>query len=172
VPLLPSSKGSRHPRLVMRLLCSCALAAMLLTCGFELSIRGDRPIPCWRRPHVSQRNRRVPAKLSDFNDLEINSFQTSNGVKLSYWEAGHGTPLVFLPDGRLTEPNTSTWCTCCANSTTYTFLSLAIGDYCNGLIVDYRNRISRFATDLKEFTDHLGLASADFCSHSMGSAIL
>jgi len=29
-----------------------------------------------------------PAKLSDFKGLQINSFNTSDGVKLAYWEAG------------------------------------------------------------------------------------
>lgn len=38
----------------------------------------------------------LPAKLSDFQGLEINSFQTSDGVSLSYWEAGTGKPLVFI----------------------------------------------------------------------------
>ena len=39
----------------------------------------------------------LPAKLSDFGGLQINSFQTSDGVKLSYWEAGSGRPLIFIP---------------------------------------------------------------------------
>ena len=38
--------------------------------------------------------------------------------------------------------------------------------------VEYGNRISRFAVDLKEFVDHLGVQSADFCGHSMGASIL
>ena len=38
----------------------------------------------------------LPEKLSGFKELQINSFQTSDGVKLSYWEAGRGHPLVFL----------------------------------------------------------------------------
>ena len=39
----------------------------------------------------------LPAKLSDFDDLEINTFTTSDSVKLSYWEAGQGRPLIFIP---------------------------------------------------------------------------
>jgi len=39
----------------------------------------------------------LPAKLSDFKNLQINSFQTSDGVKLAYWEAGKGKPLIFIP---------------------------------------------------------------------------
>lgn len=39
----------------------------------------------------------LPAQLSDFKGLEINSFTTSDGVKLAYWEAGSGKPLIFIP---------------------------------------------------------------------------
>jgi hypothetical protein len=39
----------------------------------------------------------LPARLSDFKDLQINSFETTDGVTLSYWEAGQGKPLVFVP---------------------------------------------------------------------------
>ncbi|KML68301.1 alpha/beta fold hydrolase [Pectobacterium peruviense] len=38
------------------------------------------------------------AKLSDVEGLEIGSFQTNDGVSLSYWKAGKGTPLVFIPE--------------------------------------------------------------------------
>ncbi|WP_258395333.1 MULTISPECIES: hypothetical protein [Lonsdalea] len=34
----------------------------------------------------------LPQKLSDFKGLQVNSFTTSDGVKLSYWEAGSGEP--------------------------------------------------------------------------------
>ena len=44
-----------------------------------------------------QRVEGLPAKLSDFKDLQINSFTTSDGVKLAYWEAGKGRPLIFVP---------------------------------------------------------------------------
>ncbi len=39
----------------------------------------------------------LPQKLSDFKELQINSFVTNDGVKLSYWEAGEGKPLIFIP---------------------------------------------------------------------------
>lgn len=38
-----------------------------------------------------------PSKLSEFAGLQINSFRTSDGVRLTYWEAGEGKPLVFIP---------------------------------------------------------------------------
>ena len=39
----------------------------------------------------------LPHKLSDFKDLQINRFKTSDGVELAYWEAGQGEPLIFVP---------------------------------------------------------------------------
>jgi pimeloyl-ACP methyl ester carboxylesterase/quercetin dioxygenase-like cupin family protein len=38
--------------------------------------------------------------------------------------------------------------------------------------VEYGTRISRFATDLKEFTDHIGVHSAYYCGWSMGASVL
>ncbi len=39
----------------------------------------------------------LPARLSNFTDLQINFFTTNDGVRLSYWEAGSGKPLVIIP---------------------------------------------------------------------------
>ena len=36
----------------------------------------------------------------------------------------------------------------------------------------FGTRISRFSMDLKEFADHLGVKSADYCGWSMGAAVL
>jgi pimeloyl-ACP methyl ester carboxylesterase/quercetin dioxygenase-like cupin family protein len=112
----------------------------------------------------------LPAKLSDFKDLQINSFVTSDGVKLTYWKAGSGKPLIFVPG----------WT---GNGAQYINLMYLLRDHYHVYVLDprnqglsqrgdYGNRISRFAVDLKEFVDHLGLQSADFCGHSMGSSIL
>jgi pimeloyl-ACP methyl ester carboxylesterase len=111
-----------------------------------------------------------PARLSDFKGLQINTFVTSDGVKLSYWEAGEGKPVVFIPG----------WS---ANGAQYVnvmyLLSRRYRVYVldprnQGLSqrVDYGTRISRFSMDLKEFSDHLGLKSADYCGWSMGAAVL
>lgn len=43
------------------------------------------------------RSRALSHKLSDFKNLQINSFLTNDGVKLSNWEAGSGKPLIFVP---------------------------------------------------------------------------
>jgi pimeloyl-ACP methyl ester carboxylesterase/quercetin dioxygenase-like cupin family protein len=112
----------------------------------------------------------LPSKLSDFTDLQINSFTTSDGVKLTYWEAGRGKPLIFVPG----------WS---ANGAQYINLMYLLREHYHVYVldprnqglsqrVDYGNRIARFAADLKEFIDHIGLNSAYFCGHSMGSAIL
>lgn len=111
-----------------------------------------------------------PKKLSDFSDLRIGRFQTSDGVELAYWEAGTGSPLVFIPG----------WS---ANGALYIhLLHLLSRDY-HVYVLDVRNqglsgrasygaRISRFAMDLKEFSEHAELEQAAYCGWSMGAAIL
>jgi pimeloyl-ACP methyl ester carboxylesterase len=112
----------------------------------------------------------MPAKLSDFKDLQINSFTTSDGVKLSYWEAGKGKPLVFIPG----------WS---ANGAEYINVMYLLSKHYHVYVLDPRNqglsehtergaRIARFGADLKEFGDHLGLTKADYCGWSMGAAVL
>ncbi len=112
----------------------------------------------------------VPAKLSQFSGLEINSFTTNDGVKLSYWEAGSGEPLVFVPG----------WS---ANGAQYVNLMALLARHYHVYVLDPRNqglsqhvghggRIARFSMDLKEFGDHLGIKSASYVGHSMGAAVL
>lgn len=112
----------------------------------------------------------MPAKLSDFKDLQINSFTTSDGVKLSYWEAGRGKPLIFIPG----------WS---ANGAEYINVMYLLSKRYHVYVLDVRNqglsgrvdygsRIARFSADLKEFGDHLGLKQADYCGWSMGAAVL
>lgn len=112
----------------------------------------------------------LPANLSDFKALQINSFDTSDGVKLSYWEAGSGKPLVFIPG----------WS---ANGAEYINVMYLLSKHFHVYVldprnqglsqqVDYGSRISRFSADLKEFGDHLGLTSADYVGWSMGASVL
>ena len=112
----------------------------------------------------------LPAKLSDFPGLRINFFVTSDGVKLTYWDAGTGKPLIFLPG----------WS---SNGAEYINVMYLLSQHYHvyvldprnqGLsqLVDYGNRIARFATDFKEFVDYLGLKSFDVCGHSMGASVL
>lgn len=112
----------------------------------------------------------LPAKLSDFKDLQINHFTTSDGVQLAYWEAGKGKPLVFIPG----------WS---ANGAEYLNLMYLLSKQYHVYVLDPRNqglsqhvdygmRISRFAADLKELNQHLGLTKADYCGWSMGASVL
>ncbi|NIA56925.1 alpha/beta hydrolase [Massilia sp. TW-1] len=112
----------------------------------------------------------LPARLSDFKDLQINTFTTSDGVKLSYWEAGKGKPLVFIPG----------WS---ANGAEYVNVMYLLSKHYHVYVLDPRNqglsertdrgaRIARFAADLKEFGDHLGAKKVDYCGWSMGAAVL
>jgi len=112
----------------------------------------------------------LPATLSDFRDLQINTFTTRDGVKLSYWEAGSGKPLVFIPG----------WS---ANGAEYINVLYLLSKHYHVYVLDPRNqglsqhvdygtRITRFSADLKEFSEHLGLETADYCGWSMGAAVL
>jgi pimeloyl-ACP methyl ester carboxylesterase len=112
----------------------------------------------------------LPAKLSDFKDLQINDFTTSDGVKLAYWEAGKGKPLIFLPG----------WS---ANGAEYLNVMYLLSKRYRVIVLDPRNqglsqhvehggRIARFAADLKELNDHLGIGKADYCGWSMGASVL
>lgn len=112
----------------------------------------------------------LPAKLSDFKDLQINNFTTSDGVKLAYWEAGKGKPLIFIPG----------WS---ANGAEYINVLYLLSKTHHVYVLDPRNpglsertergaRIARFSADLKEFGDHLGIKKADYAGWSMGAAIL
>ncbi len=112
----------------------------------------------------------LPHKLSDFRGLQINSFNTSDGVKLSYWEAGSGKPLVFIPG----------WS---ASGAEYINLMYLLSEHYHVYVLDPRNqglsqrvdygtRIARFSVDLMEFSAHLGLNSADYVGWSMGAAVL
>lgn len=112
----------------------------------------------------------MPKKLSDFAGLQISAFTTRDGVKLSYWEAGQGQPLIFVPG----------WS---ANGAQYINVMYLLARHYHVYVldprnqglsqkVDYGNRIARHSMDLHEFGQHLGIQSAAYVGHSMGSAIL
>ena len=112
----------------------------------------------------------LPAKLSDFKDLQINFFTTSDGVKLAYWEAGSGKPLIFVP----------AWSANGANYINVLYLFskhyhvYVLDERNQGLSekVDFGNRIYRDSMDLREFNEHIGVKSAYYCGWSMGVSIL
>ncbi|ASI22752.1 TPA: alpha/beta hydrolase [Aeromonas salmonicida] len=112
----------------------------------------------------------LPARLSDFKGLQINRFTTSDDVTLSYWEAGSGHPLVFIPG----------WS---ANGAEYINLMFILAKHYRVIVLDprnqglsdkvgYGNRIARYAMDLKELNHHLNIRSADYCGWSMGASVL
>ena len=112
----------------------------------------------------------LPQKLSDFKGLQINFFQTSDDVKLAYWEAGSGKPLIFVP----------AWS---ANGANYINVLYLLSKHYHVYVLDERNqglsqkvsfgnRIYRYAMDLREFNEHIGVKSAYYCGWSMGVSIL
>ena len=112
----------------------------------------------------------LPAKLSDLAGLQINSFVTNDGVKLSYWEAGQGRPLIFVPG----------WS---ANGAEYINVMYLLSQHYRVIVLDPRNqglsqrvpygsRIGRFSMDLKQLVDHLGLQQVDLCGWSMGASVI
>lgn len=112
----------------------------------------------------------LPDRLSDFDDLEIGHFTTGDGVRLAYWAAGQGEPLILLPG----------WS---SNGAEFIHVLYLLRAHRRVYVLDPRNqglsehvehgcRIARFAVDLKEFADHLGLAQAEYCGWSMGAAVL
>lgn len=112
----------------------------------------------------------MPTRLSDFPGLQINSFTTQDGVKLSYWEAGKGKPLIFIPG----------WS---ANGAQYINLMYLLARQYHVYVLDPRNqglsqkvefggRIARHSMDVHELAQHLRLKSAAYVGHSMGAAIL
>jgi len=112
----------------------------------------------------------LPARLSDFDELQIHSFRTNDGVTLSYWEAGQGEPLIFIPG----------WS---ANGAEYINVMYLLRNHYHVYVIDPRNqglsqntdaglRIARYAMDLKQFTEHIGVKSAAYCGWSMGASVL
>ncbi len=112
----------------------------------------------------------LPQKLSDFKDLQIHFFRTSDGVQLAYWEAGSGKPLIFVP----------AWSANGANYINVLYLLsrhyhvYVLDERNQGLSekVDFGNRIYRYSMDLREFNEHIGVKSAYYCGWSMGVSIL
>ncbi|MEQ9969478.1 alpha/beta hydrolase [Pectobacterium carotovorum] len=112
----------------------------------------------------------LPAKLSDVEGLEIGSFQTNDGVSLSYWKAGKGTPLVFIPG----------WS---SHGAEYINLIHLLKEDYEVYVLDQRNhglsdkvmfgnRISRLSADVNDFFTALNLEKAHLCGWSMGCSVI
>lgn len=150
---------------IKNFLCAAALGASItgVVAAPALSVLGkDFTFP--------NRIEGLPTRLSDFADLKINFFKTSDGVRLAYWEAGAGKPLVIIPG----------WS---ASGAEFINVMYLLSKNYHVYVIDPRNqglsdrvshgmRISRYAMDVKEFGDHLGLKSADYLGWSMGASVL
>ena len=112
----------------------------------------------------------MPVKLSDFAGLQINSFTTNDGIRLNYWEAGSGDPIVFVPAWGASgaELINELW-----------LLSKTHHVY----VLDPRNqgtsektlkgqRIARFSMDLNEFLDHIEVEKTVLAGWSMGVSVI
>lgn len=112
----------------------------------------------------------MPATLSEFSGLKINYFTTSDEVKLAYWEAGKGKPLIIVPG----------WSSNGAElidviyllSQHYHVYVLDVRNQGLSQHVDYGVRISRYAIDVDELAAHLKLKQAYYMGWSMGAAVL
>ncbi|MCD9007136.1 alpha/beta hydrolase [Luteimonas sp. XNQY3] len=150
---------SLRPGLTVVLLSlACTAAATPATVALGRDYTFPTPIPGF------------PTKLSEVQGLEVNTFTTSDGVELAYWEAGAGEPLIFVPG----------WS---GNGAQYVNLLHLLSSRYHVYVIDPRNqglsarveyggRISRFAMDLKEFSDHIGVRKAHYAGWSMGAAVL
>lgn len=147
-----------------------ALGALALLLGSSLTLAAPALEVLGRDFIFPNQLEGLPAKLSGFKALQITQFETSDGVKLSYWEAGSGQPLVFIPG----------WS---ANGAEFINVMYLLSKHYHVYVIDPRNQglsqqvnygghIARYAMDLKEFSDHLGLKSADVVGWSMGAAVL
>lgn len=112
----------------------------------------------------------MPARLSDFPELQINEFVTNDAVRLSYWEAGEGRPLIFVPG----------WS---GNGADYINVIYLLSRHYRVIVLDPRNQglsqrveygghIARFSMDLRQLVEHLDIEQADFCGWSMGASVI
>ena len=112
----------------------------------------------------------MPAKLSDIEGLQINSFTTNDGVRLNYWEAGSGDPIVFVP----------AWG---AGGAELINELVLLSKTNHVYVLDARNqgtseqtlkgqRIARQSMDLNEFLDHIGVEKTVLAGWSMGVAVI
>lgn len=154
----------------MRITASIVLAAASLTVSIPLAMAAPAIEVLGKDFVFPNPIEGMPGKLSDFAGLEINTYKTSDGVTLSYWEAGHGNPVIFIPG----------WS---ANGAEYINVLYLLANKYRVIVLDPRNqglsdkvnygsRIARFGADLKELIDHLGIQKADLCGWSMGASII
>ena len=151
----------------------------LLTAVFVAAVLGAAPIPALAAQAIKLLGKDftfpnkidgLPAKLSDFKDLQIKHFTTNDGVKLAYWEAGRGEPLIFVPGW--SASGAQYFNVMYLLSKRYRVIVLDPRNQGLSQKVDYDTRIERFSMDLKQLVDHLGVARANLCGWSMGASVI
>lgn len=112
----------------------------------------------------------LPQRLSDVRGLEIGSFRTIDGVKLSYWKCGQGTPLVFLPGWSAGGADLIN----IIHLLSQDFEVYVLDQRNHGLSekVEFGNRISRFSADLNDFLVATNINAAHLCGWSMGCSVI
>ncbi|ETD83393.1 alpha/beta fold hydrolase [Rhodobacter capsulatus] len=112
----------------------------------------------------------MPRKLSDFDGLEINSFTTNDGVRLGYWEAGTGDPIVFVPAWGASgaEMINQLWLL----SRTHHVYVLDPRNQGTSERTEKGQRIARQSMDLSEFLDHIGTRKTVLVGWSMGVSVI
>ena len=112
----------------------------------------------------------MPRTLADFQGLEINSFTTNDGVRLNYWEAGSGDPIVFVPawgagGGELIN---ELWL---LSRTNHVYV-LDLRNQGTSERSEKGQRIARHSMDLNEFLDHIGVEKTVLAGWSMGVSVI
>ena len=154
----------------MQIRLRAALSALALFCTTSLALAAPATQVLGRDFEFPNKLEGMPARLSDVKGLQIKHFETSDGVNLSYWEAGSGKPLVIIPG----------WS---ASGAEFINVIHLLGQYYHVHVLDPRNQglservehgmhIARYAMDVKEFGAHLGLKSADYLGWSMGASVI
>lgn len=112
----------------------------------------------------------MPRKLSEFDGLEINSFTTNDGVRLGYWEAGTGDPIVFVPAWGASgaEMINQLWLL----SRTHHVYVLDPRNQGASERTEKGQRIARQSMDLSEFLDHIGTRKTVLVGWSMGVSVI
>lgn len=97
-------------------------------------------------------------------------FETNDHVHIHYRKSGEGEALILLPGW------TSDSSTFHRNYPEFNkhFTVYAMDYRCHGLSdsPDYGLRISRFAKDLRDLIEHLGLKKVNLLGHSLGNAVI
>lgn len=103
-------------------------------------------------------------------NIRSGRFETNDGVRLHYLEAGTGPALVILPGW--TQPAASFKAQLEGLSGDYRCLALDFRAHGDSERPRYGYRLSRLAQDCQQFLDHCGIEEAVLLGHSAGCAVI